>query len=246
MTDQLSADLYEIEILTDEIKAEKPLIIEAFPGIGLIGTIVGGHIVRELDMRYAGTVVSRFFEPIATLANGIVQPPIKIYESEKAGLVVIYSDIPVNPLVSYDLAKAFTDFAVDIEASEILSVAGILTQSSEERVFGAATSEVMLGKIQGVAESFQVGTISGLSGSIMVECLIRNFPAISLIGETDAPGPDPLAASRVIEALNKIYDLGINVDLLKEDAAKIEAEMEHLGNMPVGEPFPRREFPMYG
>ncbi|OFV67565.1 proteasome assembly chaperone family protein [Methanosarcinales archaeon] len=247
MTDQLNADLCEIEILTEKIEAEKPLVIEAFPGIGLIGNITGGHIVRELDMKYAGTVVSRFFPPIATLMEGIVRPPIKIYESKKARLVVIYSDIPINPIVSYDLAKVFTDFALDIGASEILSVAGILTQSGEERVFGAATTEAMLEKLSGVTEVFRMGTISGLSGSIMVECLVRDFPAISLIGETHAPGPDPLAASRVIGVINKIYDLDISVDLLLEEAAKIENELEQLTKeMQVTEPLPPREFPMYG
>jgi uncharacterized protein len=247
MVDQGRVDPYEIGLLTAEIQAEKPLIIEAFPGIGLIGNIVGGHIVRELEMKYIGTMVSRFFAPIATLADGIVQPPIKIYESKDDGLLVIYSDIPVNPLISFDLAKAVTDFAVDVEASEIISIAGILTMSDEDRVFGAATNETMLNKLSEHTEIFKVGTISGLSGSVMVECFIKNLPAISLIGETHSQGPDPLAASRVIETINRIYGLEIDVAPLLEEATRIESEMEHLASqMKVEEQLPLKEFPMYG
>ena len=245
MTDDDGA--YRVDIVTESIQAEKPIVIEAFPGIGLIGNIVGGHLVKELGLKYAGTALSRFFAPIATLANGIIQPPIKIHESKEAGIVLIYSDIPLNPLISYDFAKSIVDFSLNIDASEIVSVAGILTTSDEERVFGAATNEMMLNKVRDHAEIFNVGTISGLSGSVMVECFIRGFPALSLIGETHLPTPDPLAASKVIEVLNKVYDLGINVDPLLEEAARIESEMEHLaGEMNVGGQLPPKEFPMYG
>ncbi len=239
--------IYEIDLVTEKIESENPLVIEAFPGIGLIGSIAGGHIIKELGMKYAGTTTSRLFAPIAMLSDGLVHPPIKIYEAKEKELIVIYSDIPINPILSYDLAKVFVDFSVEVNASEIVSIAGILTPSEGERVFGAATTEELLERVKKYTEIFSVGTISGLSGSIMVECFIRQIPAIGLIGETHTHAPDPLAASRVIEVINNMYGLEIDVNPLLEEAARIEAEMEHLAKqMKLEEQLPAKEFPMYG
>ena len=238
-----------VRIISEPIKSKNPIVIEGFPGIGLVGNITCQHIIEELGMKYIGSIDSRYFPPLAVLFNGIVFMPVRIYESQKKNIVVVISDIPIHPTASYDLSKALVDWVESIKTKNVVSIAGIATTTGMRRVFGGATTNEMLEKIKDKTEVFQVGTISGISGSIMTECFLRNIPAVSLLGETPGPNPDPRAAVEVINVLNKIYDLSIDANKLTTQAEQIELELSKLAEqvrtteVPMGG---KKEFPMYG
>ncbi|HUV83848.1 MAG TPA: proteasome assembly chaperone family protein [archaeon] len=238
-----------VKITTDLISLENPIIIEGFPGIGLVGNIAAQHLIDELEMEYVGTIESKYFPPIAVLFNGMVNMPVRIYESKKHNILTVISDIPIHPTISYEVSKVLIDWAQSLNVKEIVSIAGIATMTmGENKVFGAATSEEMLEKIKEHVEIFQVGTISGISGSVMTECNMRKIPAISLLGETNSPNPDPRAAAAVIKILNKLYDFSIEINNLMEQAEQIEVELQKLAEQVKSSEQgdqPRREFPMY-
>ncbi len=237
-----------VNVISKPLKSKNPLIIAGFPGIGLVGNIACQHIIEELKMKYAGSIDSRYFPPLAVLFNGIIFMPVRIYESVEKGTVIIISDIPIHPTASYDVSKALIDWVQSINGESIVSIAGIATPTGERRVFGGATSDEMLEKIKDKTEIFQVGTISGISGSIMTECFIRNIPAMSLLGETPGPNPDPRAAVEVVKAINNVFDLSINTERLVSQAEQIELELSKLAEQIKATETPqlRREFPMYG
>lgn len=238
-----------VNIINESIKSENPIVIEGFPGIGLVGNITCQHVIEELEMKYIGSIDSRYFPPLAVLFNGIIYMPVRIYEAAKKDIVVVISDIPIHPTASYDISKALVDWMQKIKAKTIVSIAGIATTTGERRVFGGATNNEMLEKIKDKTEIFQVGTISGISGSIMTECFLRNMPAVSLLGETPGPNPDPRAAVEVIKVLNKIFDLSINTEKLLSQAEQIELELSKLAEQvrtTEAPSMPKKEFPMYG
>lgn len=238
-----------VKVISTPLESTNPLVIEGFPGIGLVGNITCQHIIEELGMKYKGSIDSRYFPPLAVLFNGIIYMPVRIYESVEKNLVVIISDIPIHPTASYDVSKALVEWTQSINAEKIVSIAGIATTTGERRVFGGATNDEMLNMIKDKAELFQVGTISGISGSIMTECFLRNIPAFSLLGETPGPNPDPRAAVGVLKVLNEIFNLSINTDKLISQAEQIELELSKLAEQvqtTETTPSPRKEFPMYG
>ncbi len=238
-----------VKIITTDLKSINPVLIEGFPGIGLVGNIASQQIIDELKMEYVGSIDSRHFPPIAVLYEGLINMAVRIYESQEHNTLIIVSDIPVNPAMAYDISKAILQWARSVNVREVVSLAGIATMGDENKVFGAATTHEMLERIKDKVELFQMGTISGISGSIMSECLVRGIPAISLLGATRSQNPDPRAASVVIDVLNVLYGFGINTGNLIEQAEKIEVEMQRLAeDVRTSEQpaTPRKEFPMYG
>ncbi len=238
----------DVNILTSPPGSENPVVVQGFPGIGLVGNIASQHLIEELGMKYMGSIDSRFFPPIAVLFNGLVNMPVRIYESPENSLVVMISDIPIHPTTAYDISKALANWVESIGCREVVSLAGIATMTDKRRVFGGATSPELLERIKDKVDVFQVGTVSGISGSIMTECFIRGIPAISLLGETHSPNPDPRAAAAVVEVLNKIYNLSVDTGRLISQAEQIEAELQKLAEqVTTTEAQPtRKEFPMYG
>ncbi len=237
-------------ILEKEPTTKNPHLIEGFPGIGLVGNIASQYIVNELKMTYLGAISSKFFPPFAVLLGGIVNMPVRIYEKPEKELVVITADIAIHPLASYDIGKEIVSWAESIKAKEMVCLAGITMMSEQHRVFGAVSIKDMLDRIEDKAEILEMGTITGITGSIMNECKIRRMPAICLLGETASDDPDPRAAIKVVETLNKIYGLGVSTARLAEHADQIEVQMHQLAQQLKASPEEQaamtKEFPMYG
>ncbi|MCD6146095.1 MAG: proteasome assembly chaperone family protein [Methanosarcinales archaeon] len=218
----------EVHVIAEKPESSNPVIIEGFPGVGLVGNIAGQQIIEELDMTYLGAINSRYFPPVAMLLEGRVNMPVRIYESPENGMVVVVSDIPIHPNIAYFVSESLVDWAASVGAREVVSIAGIPITGGERTVFGAATTKEGLENIKKEIEIFQIGTISGIAGSIVTECLARNIPAISLLGSTRSLNPDPLAAAAVIKVLNNLYDLSIDTEKLIKQAEQIELEMQKL------------------
>lgn len=239
-------------ILEKEPSVKNPILIEGFPGIGLVGNIASQYIVNELNMTYLGSMSSKFFPPLAVLLGGVVNMPVRIYEDAGKGIIVLTADIPVHPLASYDVGKEIVSWAESINAKEMVCLAGITVMTEQHRVFGAVSKKYLLERIKDVTEIFELGTITGITGSIMNECRVRNLPAICLLGETASADPDPRAAIATVETLNKIYNLGVSTNKLSEQAEQIEVQMAQLAQqLKAATPEEQqsqmpKEFPMYG
>jgi len=234
----------EAEIIAEKPSVEKPILLTSFPGIGLVGTIATGYFITELQLENLGILDSDALPPVATLYEGVVLPPIRIYECKELNFLLIHSDIPIVPQIAYPISKVIVDWALEVKARRIFSLAGIATFEDKKRVFGAVTQKDLIDEIKNHVEVFRTGTITGVAGSILNECVAAKFPGIALLGETSGFNPDPRAAANLVEALNRILGWKVSVDKLLQEAEFIEAQMQKLAEQAVQE-VKKEEFPMY-
>lgn len=232
------------EIIAEKPSVKNPVLVTSFPGIGLVGTIATAHFINELKIDVIGILNSKLLPPIASLYEGVVSLPIRIYESKDLNVLLIHSDIPIVPQIAYEISKVIVGWAMEVKARRVFSLAGIATFEDKKRVFGAVTQKELIDEIKGHVEIFKTGTISGIAGSILNECVATKFPGIALLGETSGFNPDPRAAANLIGAMNRIFGWNISVDKLVEEAEFIEAQMQKLAEQAVQE-VKKEEFPMY-
>jgi len=240
---------FETRIIVDGVDVRNPIVLTSFPGIGLVGTIATSHFISELNLEQIGMIESKSLPPIASLMDGIILPPIRIYQSVELGFVLIHSDVPILPYATYEMSQGIVEWAIEINAKRIFSLAGVATLDDTNRVFGAATTKKLLDEIKDYVEIFRSGTISGIAGSILNECVARKFPGLALLGETLGFNPDPRAAAEVINVLNKMFNWNISVEKLIKEAEMIEAQMQKLAEqarMHEERTMRREELPMYG
>ncbi len=240
---------FETKIIVDEVRVREPIVLTSFPGIGLVGTIATSHFISELNLEQIGVIESRSLPPIASLMDGIILPPIRIYQSVELGFVLIHSDVPILPHATYEISEKIVDWAIEIGARRIFSLAGVATFEDKKRVFGAATTKELLEEIKEYVEIFKSGTISGIAGCILNECVARKFPGLALLGETLGFNPDPRAAAEVINVLNRMFNWNVSVEKLIKEAEMIEAQMQKLAEqarMHEERVMKREELPMYG
>ncbi|MGZ4931756.1 MAG: proteasome assembly chaperone family protein [Halobacteriota archaeon] len=221
-------------VIEEEVRSKNPVILEGFPGIGLVGNIVATQMTSELKMKQIGTLESRLFPPVTVLVNGLAYAPVRIYEDPQNNFLVVLSDVLIHPMIAYDIGKAVVSWAKSINAKLNVPIAGIATTREKRAVFAAATSTEQLDLVKDKAETLNAGSISGIAGSIMNECYVNKLPALCLLGETQGPTPDPRAAARVVEVLNDMLHLNVSTQKLFEEADQIETELHKLAEQVQG------------
>lgn len=236
-----------VKVNVEKLECKNPTIICGFPGMGLVGNIVSQFLMDQFKMIPCGYVESRLFPPVAIVYGGLVKSPVRLYENPEREIVIVFSDIPIDPVISGEVGKSIVNWAMNVNPKDVVAIAGLATTSEEHRVFAAGATPEDLERVKNNAQVFEVGTISGVPGVIMNECKIHNIPAICMLGETRGANPDPRSAAELVKALAKIYDWKIDVNVLLKEADQIEQVMHKLSEQ-VGEAEakPSKDYSMYG
>jgi len=216
-----------------------------FPGSGLVGTIALQYLVDQLEFDLVGTMTSRYFPPLAMMNKGVINDPVRLYT--KNNIAAIVADIPIHPMICYEISNGILDWLEPFKPKEVLTIAGIVTNEPEKRVFGVATTPEALKRIEEHTLVLPIGSISGIASSILTGCKIRGIPGYGLLGET-VNAPDPRSSAATIEVLNKMYNLGLDVKPLLEQAEEIEQSMHKLSEevQQSADTTPKKDLPMYG
>ncbi len=248
--DTVHGDLVELRPKKELYIFSKPLpentsVLMGFPGSGLVGTIALQYMVVQMEFELIGTMTSKYFPPLAMMNKGIINEPVRIYL--KGELAIIVADIPIHPMICYEMSNGILDWVEQFKPREVLTIAGIVTNEPEKRVFGVATTTEALKRIEDKTLVLPIGSISGIASSILTECKIRGIPGYGLLGET-VNAPDPRSSAATIEVLNKMYNLALDVQPLLEQAAEIEQSMNKISEevQQSAETSPRKDLPMYG
>lgn len=235
----------EIKITSKPLSDSPKSILMGFPGSGLVGSIALQYLVDQLEFEQIGSMTSKFFPPLVMMNKGVINVPVRFYERDD--ITAIVGDIPVHPMICYEIANGLMSWLHQFKLKEVVTIAGIVTNELEKRVFGVATTHENLQRIQDLTIILPMGTISGIAGSILTECKIRGIPGVGLLGET-INAPDPRASAATIDVLNKMYSLNLDIAPLLEQAEEIEAAMHKISEeIQSTEKVPKKEqLPMYG
>ncbi|MCK9580598.1 MAG: proteasome assembly chaperone family protein [Methanoregula sp.] len=243
-------DLSDIKPRKDLTITSKPLpengaILLGFPGSGLVGTIALQYMVDQMEFEQIGSMTSRYFPPLAMMNHGIINDPVRIYR--KNDITAVVADVPIHPTICYEISSTIIEWLAHQKQREVLTIAGIITNEPEKRVFGVATTAEALPRIMDHTLMLPVGSISGIASSILTECRVRGIPGYGLLGET-VNAPDPRASAAAIEVLNKLYNLALDTKPLIEQAVEIEQSMSKLAEevQQSADSGPKKDLPMYG
>ncbi len=235
----------DIRIFSKPLKNEGSSVLMGFPGSGLVGSIALQYMVDQLEFEQIGSMNSKYFPPLAMMTKGVINVPVRFYERDS--ITAIVADIPIHPMICYEVANGIMDWLMPFKLKEVVTIAGIITNEPEKRVFGIATTDDALPRIQDATQILPIGSISGIASSILTECKIRNIVAYGLLGET-INAPDPRASAATIDVLNKMYSLGLDTKPLLDQAEEIESAMHKLAEqVQTAESMPKKDqLPMYG
>jgi len=217
-------------VLTKKVNLKDYILIEGFPGIGLVGTIAAGYIVEKRNMEPIGYITSDKFPPMTTIHAGKPYFPARIYRDKKADFCVLFAEFVVPASSVHDLSELILDFAKQKGIKQIVSLAGMSSQKeASPDIFGIASNEEMANylKVKKI-KLIQEGVTTGVSGVLLAKCASQNFPAFSLLAESKGGYPDPRASAILLGKLDSLIGLKVDIKALLEEAGVIETKMKKM------------------
>ncbi len=74
------------------------------------------------------------------------------------------------------------------------------------------------------------GFITGISGGILNECILRDIQGVSFLVKANHKQPDTLAAATLVDAVNRAYDTKIDITDLKKQKEKLGIDFKELSD----------------
>jgi uncharacterized protein (TIGR00162 family) len=219
-------------------KLRNPLMIEGLPGVGNIGRVAVGYMIKELGAKKFADLYSEHFFPFVMLQENYMIHLLKnefyYYKSKKAGgrdIIFLVGDCQsLSPHGHYEVAESILEFAKSLGVKEIFTVGGLATGDVEKKigVLGAATSEAEKKKYSTSGINFnageKVGYIVGAAGLLLGLGKEMGIEGLCILGETTGFPivTDPKAAEAVLNRITRMLDIDIKMDKLEASVKEME------------------------
>jgi uncharacterized protein len=222
--------------LTREVAAGNPTIV-ALPDVGLVGVIAASFMISSSRSVVVGSIELEDQPPIAVIHEGRVLDPIRIYEvrnEQGPSFNAVYSDIPVPPMLAWQISEAIMDFAGSVGSKELLVLGGLPEPNriniDKPRVFVVSSDPEYTASVaqRAEAEVFETGYVTGPNAALLKLGRERGIKVLLVLAQSHLNYPDPGASAEVIAFVNKVYGTSYNVQPLIEQAESIRLQLRDL------------------
>jgi len=220
------------------IELTNPILLEGFPGLGMVGNIATQYLARQLKAQKLATLYSPYF-PYHVLVNKkggarLLRGEFYFWKNEigENDLIFLTGDSQAQTIEGqFEVANSILDYAEKKKVKTVITIGGYRNEVEDSpKVVAVSTNPALFEMaLKAKAISSEAGTpIVGTAGLLIGLAKFRNMDALCLLGETRGYLPDPKTAKSIIETLQGIID--IEVDLAGLDK-EIERSKEILDRM---------------
>lgn len=209
-------------------KPKNPIIIEGFPGFGLVATIATEFIIEQLGAKMIGKIKSWDLPAMVAIHEGELVQPIGIFYDEKTNIVILHAVIPPSGIEG-ELSEMLIELFKELKTKEIVSLEGVSSPvpTGTSNVFYYTNQQQKKKQFEKMKiQQLKEGIILGVTGSLLIEA--ENIPLTCLFAETASSMPDSKAAAKIIQVLDKYLDLDIDYAPLLKQAEKFESKIKNI------------------
>jgi hypothetical protein len=225
----------EIKFVRSANELPKPkspaYLVCGFPGSGYVGKLAVDHMIQELQATHLVDIYASSFPPQVMIRTDgtadLMKNSIFFWENDAVSLLLLTGDSqPANPDSEYALSGQILDFAGQLGAEQVFTLAAYITGVfvDKPRVFGTATDAGIVGTFAGRGISvMDSGSITGMNGLVVGIAKTRGMKGTCLLGETSGYVVDAKASKAVLDALLGI--IGVKVDMVNLEKRAKDTEM---------------------
>jgi uncharacterized protein (TIGR00162 family) len=222
-----------------QIQPNNPVLIEGFPGLGLVGKIAIRYLIKQLNAKKIAYLYSPHF-PYFVLVNkkGSVRLLRGVFyywknPKEDSNDLILFSGDSQSQTIEgqYEIAARMLDYAEKNCVHTIATIGGYRMEAKDKpKVFVAATSTDVIDKTvkAGASLSTSGSPIVGTAGLILGLSKFKKIDALCLLSETRGYLPDPLAAKSVLEVLKNTFNFDVELTGLNEEISRAETMVARL------------------
>lgn len=215
-----------------EIKLKKkpnnPIIIEGFPGFGLVGTISTEFLIDHLKTEQIGWVWFKELPAMVAIHEQKLVEPIGIFYSKKHN-IVIFHVVTASPGIEWMISEAILKVANILKAKEIISIEGVSQveeAKADPKTFFYSASRGTKAKLIGMGmKPLEEGIIIGPTSAVLLK---STLPTTAFFAETQSNLPDSNAAAKIIQDIDKYLGLDVDYHPLLAQATEFETKLKDM------------------
>lgn len=204
-----------MEVILRETPKAK-VLIEAFPGFGLVGTIVTEYLLEHLDCKQIGEITFDDLPATVAIHKGGLVHPMGIFYCKAFDAIILHAILDVKGF-EWRIAKSILEIKKQLNVDEILSIEGVASNGGEE-IFCFNNNKLIDLGAKPVDESVIMGVTAAL--------LLKANDISCLFAETHSNLPDSRAAARIIEYLDKYLKFDLDTKPLLMQAELFEKKVK--------------------
>ena len=213
---------------TKKVELNSPIIFAGFVGAGLVGPVAINHIIEKLKMEEIGVMRSKYLPPSTVFMRGRLRHPFRFYTNKEGTVCAIICEITLKMEGLYCLVASILDWAAQKGSKEIVILDGVASTEHDNKAYCAAEEDLVRTMADKNISMIPQGFITGIPGGILNECLVREIQGLTLLAKASRDTTDSAAAATLIEAVNRFYDMNIDIVGLQKDKEKIHSEFSEL------------------
>ena len=209
---------------------KNPVIIEGFPGFGLVGSIALEFLIDHLKTEPIGVFTHEKMPAIVAIHENKLVPPISVHYCSEYNLLLVHA-LTTLPGMEWYIADAVIELAEKTKAKEIICIEGVGSmQESEEikdpQVFYYSNSQPKVKECESLLlKPLKEGIVVGATSALLIK---SSSPVTAFFAEAHTTMPDSKAAAKIIEALDKYLGLKVDYAPLLKKAENFENKLKLL------------------
>lgn len=238
----------------DDVNAAGALVINCFPSVGFVSSIVAHYLIDKLELRLVGGVNHSKLPPMCLVQDGKPLPPLRFYTGEPIckldkcdKIILIISEVRIENQIKMSLARSLIDWTVDSKSGISIMIDSFTKGDSEGHTIldddnidttmlgiGSTDSAIKMLKDIGLP-LLKHGLVGGMTGVMLGESRRRGIDSLAILAESNGgpmkgqPFPDARAAARIIECLDGLLPaIHLDPEPLLEEAKRIEKQIRDM------------------
>ena len=209
---------------------KSPIIFAGFVGAGLVGPLSVGYMIEKLKMEEIGYLRSNHLPPSTVFMQGRLRHPFRLYSNKEGTICAIICEITLRMEGLHDIISTILEWAEKNGSHEIVILDGVASGTHDNKAFCAAEEDLCRVMESNDINMIPQGFITGVTGGLLNECLMRKIQGVTLLVKANDSGADPLAAATLVDAVNRAYDMSIDTSDLRKEKKRIGADFKELSD----------------
>jgi uncharacterized protein len=211
--------------LKSDVSLSGKTFVTGFHGIGLVGYVTVRYLVKKLEAKKIGFIVTESMPPIITMENGEIKPPLELYIYRH--VVFMCAESPPTTRI-HRFSRGISEWVIKSGFEKALLVGGLdssySTSANPEDNLRVIKTSQYNGLRKGASTLEDGLFVVGPLALLMLNFYIADFPALAVLPYASRDKVDLRASANAIQFINQELDLAVNVDELILNAKRIEDE----------------------
>ncbi|KTG08294.1 hypothetical protein AUR64_18825 [Haloprofundus marisrubri] len=199
-------------------------LLAGFSTFGLAGLTAVDYLVDHLDLQETGHIVAEGLPAITPFENGRPRHHTRLFSRADLDLTVLVSELFVPATAGKTFSDAILDWteAADVEEVAILSGVPVPHGPEQHRTFYIATDDYRESRLgESDVPAMGNGFLDGTNAAFVERGLSSPLGVCVYVTPVHAQVPDVEAALRLLDAVDDVYDLGIDIGPLEAFAERV-------------------------